>query len=45
MYIYEEVPVMENGGFILRLIQKNDCDDLLNVYSDERGHKLLANGL
>lgn len=35
MNIYEQCPVLENDGFILRLTKKEDCDDLLEVYSDK----------
>lgn len=35
MNIYEKCPILENENFILRLFQKEDCDDLLNVYSDK----------
>ena len=35
MNIYETCPVLENEKFILRLLHKEDCDDLLKVYSDK----------
>ncbi len=35
MNIYEKCPVLESDNFILRLTQKEDCDDLLEVYSDK----------
>lgn len=35
MSIYEECPILENSKFFLRLVDKNDCDDLLSVYSDK----------
>ena len=35
MNIYEKCPILENENFILRLFQKEDCDDLLKVYSDK----------
>lgn len=35
MNIYETCPVLENDKFLLRLIENDDCDDLLKVYSDK----------
>lgn len=35
MNIYEACPILEDGKFILRLVQREDCDDLLKVYSDK----------
>ena len=35
MNIYEKCPVLENNRFILRLTEKEDCTDLLEVYSDK----------
>lgn len=35
MNIYENCPILENDDFIIRLIEENDVDDLLNVYSDK----------
>lgn len=35
MNIYENCPVLENENFTIRLFQKEDCDDLLKVYSDK----------
>ncbi|MCI9336251.1 MAG: N-acetyltransferase [Lachnospiraceae bacterium] len=35
MRIYEECRVWESGKFLLRLAEKEDCDDLLKVYSDK----------
>lgn len=35
MDIYEKCPVLENNNFIVRLIEENDVDDLLSVYSDK----------
>ena len=35
MTIYETCPTLESENFILRLLQDNDCDDLLTVYSDK----------
>lgn len=35
MNIYEICPELENEKFILRLIKKEDCEDLLKVYSDK----------
>ena len=35
MNIYEECPTLENDRFLLRLATKEDCDDLLEVYSDK----------
>lgn len=35
MSIYENCPILENEKFILRLAVKEDCDDLLEVYSDK----------
>ena len=33
--VYEFCPELENEKFVLRLIEDNDCDDLLKVYSDK----------
>lgn len=35
MNIYEACPILENEKFLLRLIEKEDCDDLLRVYGDK----------
>lgn len=35
MNIYKKCPVLENERFLLRLVEKEDCDDLLRVYSDK----------
>lgn len=35
MNIYETCPILENGKFLLRLVENEDCDDLLRVYSDK----------
>ena len=35
MNIYENYPVLENEKFIIRLFKNEDCDDLLEVYSDK----------
>lgn len=35
MNIYESCPVLENEKFLLRLVNYEDCDDLLKVYSDK----------
>lgn len=35
MNIYETCPVLENERFLLRLVENEDCDDLLKVYSDK----------
>ena len=35
MNIYETSPVLENETFRLRLTENEDCDDLLQVYSDK----------
>ena len=35
MNIFANCPVLENDKFVLRLIQSEDCDDLLKVYSDK----------
>lgn len=35
MNIYEECPVLDSKRFLLRLVRKEDCQDLLNVYSDK----------
>lgn len=34
--VYRECPVLENGRFLLRLIEEGDAEDLLQVYSDKR---------
>ena len=35
MNIFEKCPILENEKFFIRLFQMDDCDDLLNVYSDK----------
>ena len=35
MNIYETVPVLESGRFLLRQAEDTDCGDLLKVYSDK----------
>ena len=35
MNIYENCTVLENDRFLVRLTKKEDCDDLLEVYSDK----------
>lgn len=35
MNIYKTCPVLENEKFLLRLVENEDCDDLLRVYSDK----------
>lgn len=35
MNIYEKCPILENDRFLLRLVTKEDCEDLLEVYSDK----------
>lgn len=34
MSVYEECPILENDLFLLRLVEENDIEDLLKVYSD-----------
>ncbi len=36
MSVYENCPQFQNECFVLRLVQKQDCSDLLKVYSDEK---------
>lgn len=36
MNIYKNCPTFENEKFILRLTELNDCEDLLQVYSDKK---------
>ena len=36
MNVYENCPVLESERFLLRLVQKEDCKDLLKVYSDRQ---------
>lgn len=35
MNVYEKCPVLENDRFKLRLIEMEDANDLLKVYSDK----------
>ena len=35
MDIYENVPVLENDDFIVRMIEEKDADDLTDVYGDK----------
>ena len=34
MNVYEQCPVLKSEHFLLRMVQKEDCKDLLKVYSD-----------
>lgn len=36
MNVYENCPEIQNERFLVRLIDKQDCDDLLKVYSDPK---------
>ncbi len=36
MNVYENCPALESERFLLRLVQKDDCKDLLKVYSDRQ---------
>ncbi len=36
MDIYKECPTLENGNYKIRLIEVNDSDDLLCIYSDKQ---------
>lgn len=35
MTIYENCPMYQNEKYLLRMVKLEDCDDLLEVYSDE----------
>lgn len=35
MNIYENCPIYENEKYLFRMVKLEDCDDLLEVYSDE----------
>lgn len=35
MNIYEQCPILETNRFKLRMVEKEDCDDLLQGYSDK----------
>ena len=35
MNIYEKCPVIESERFLIRAVEKGDCQDLLKVYSDK----------
>lgn len=35
MNIFKACPVLENKEFLLRQVEKQDCDDLITVYSDK----------
>ena len=35
MNIFEKCPVLESDRFVLRMIEKEDCEDLFRVYSDK----------
>lgn len=35
MNIYEKCPVLENDRILIRMIEKEDCEDLFEVYSDK----------
>ncbi|MDP4147069.1 MAG: hypothetical protein Q8936_21780 [Bacillota bacterium] len=34
--VYEMCPVLENEKYLLRLVNKEDAEDLFRVYSDEK---------
>ena len=36
MNIYEKCPAVENKRFLLRMVERKDCEKLLKVYSDEK---------
>ena len=36
MNVYENCPVLENPRWLMRLVEKSDAEDLLEVYSDKR---------
>lgn len=36
MNIYKKCPTIENSNFLLRMVTKEDCEDLLEVYSDKK---------
>ncbi len=33
--VYEKCPIFESDAYLLRLVQEEDIDDLLEVYSDK----------
>lgn len=35
MNVYESCPIYQNEKYLLRMVKLEDCDDLLEVYSDE----------
>lgn len=35
MNVYEKCPILENDNLIIRLIEKNDAEDLMSVYNDK----------
>ena len=40
---YEKCPVYENENYMLRMVRKEDKEDLLKVYSDEKAvHSLIV---
>lgn len=43
MNIYENCPIYENEKYLLRMVKLEDCDDLLEVYSDEAAVPLFNN--
>ena len=34
--VYKRCPSFKNGRFLLRFVERSDCDDLLKVYSDKK---------
>lgn len=35
MNIYDNCPILENNNYLLRIVEKQDCEDLFEVYSDK----------
>ena len=35
MNIYDNCPILENDNYLLRIVEKQDCEDLFEVYSDK----------
>ncbi len=35
MNIYDKCPILENDNHLLRMVEKQDCEDLFEIYSDK----------
>lgn len=43
--VYETCPVFENDHWLLRFVEKSDCQDLLAVYGDKKALLVAKDGV